>query len=333
MAQISVIFTQFFPPKSGFTEKDAPDLGGKVYIITSSNTGIGKALAGLLYSRNATVHVATRSEEKANAAINELCAASLSSTGSLTFLHFDLADLGGIKSSVDFFLACETKLHVLLNNAAVMNVAPGQEKATTAQAYEVHMGVNCLGLSLVTKLLNPVLKATAARPKSAPGSVRAVWASTTVDLAGEKDVGFNLNNLDYKKKDKPAIVRYGYSEVGNYFQGVEYSRRVGKEAGVASVVANPSDLASDLYGQHGAGFRLFLRLNTYPVINGSYTMLYAGLSPDITLDKSGCFVIPFGRIRSPRNDLKMAAKTEDGGGNGTGPRFYEWYEAQVKPYI
>ncbi|KAH8651358.1 hypothetical protein BX600DRAFT_483765 [Xylariales sp. PMI_506] len=329
MVSFSGIFTQLYPPKAGFTENEVADLNGKVYIVTGSNTGIGKGLAGLLYSRNASVYVAARSQEKADDAIRELKAAYPTSAGSLTFMHLDLADLSKIQTSVDFFLGREKTLDVLFNNAGTMNVAAGQERAKTPQGYEVHMGVNCLGTFLFTKLLTPVLRETA--KAATPGSVRVVWLSSTIDLAAERNVGFDMNNLDYKTQ-KPAMIRYGYSKVGNYYQAVEYARQV-KDSGIISVAVNPGNLASDLYREHGAAFKLVTKLITHAPINGSYTMLYAGFSPEISLQNTGSFIIPFGRIQAPRHDLELAAKSEAEGGNGTGPKFWQWCEDQVKPYV
>ena len=44
----------------------------KVFIVTGSTSGIGRALAGILYQRNAKVYIAARSETKAHATIDKL---------------------------------------------------------------------------------------------------------------------------------------------------------------------------------------------------------------------------------------------------------------------
>lgn len=175
--QLSIrsILTQAFPPKLVFTEKNLPDLKGKVYIVTGANTGTGKELARLLYSRNAKVYVLARSEQKSNEVIADIEKAVPGSGGSLVFLRLDLADLGTIKETVGRFLALETRLDVLFNNAGVM--APAKELLTTPQGHELHAGVNCLGGFLLAELLTPVLVATAAVER--PGTVRVVWVASS----------------------------------------------------------------------------------------------------------------------------------------------------------
>jgi retinol dehydrogenase-12 len=120
-------WTQIRPPKPQFTEKNLPDLKGKVYIITESNTGIGKELVRMLYSKNAKVYVFARSEEKAIKAIEDIKRAEPASTGTLVFSHLDLSDLTRIKASAERFLAAETKLHVLFNNAGFIG---GQKQSS-----------------------------------------------------------------------------------------------------------------------------------------------------------------------------------------------------------
>jgi retinol dehydrogenase-12 len=76
----------------------------------------------------------------------------------LAFLRLDLADLTTIKASAEEFLSKETKLHVLFNNAGVMCPPQGSK---TPQGYELQLGTNNIGTFMFTKLLTPILNATA----------------------------------------------------------------------------------------------------------------------------------------------------------------------------
>ncbi|KAM0430104.1 hypothetical protein ACHAPT_006110 [Fusarium lateritium] len=342
----SSTFTQAFPPKPNFTEKDVPNLSGKVslttllvafylltpqvYIVTGSNTGVGKELARMLYSKNARVYIAARSEEKANRAMEDIKKVAPDSSGSMDFLRLDLADLTTIKASADLFLSKEEKLHVLFNNAGIQSPEPG----VTAQGYESHLGVNSLGTFMFTKLLTPKLIETA---KSEPAdTVRVIWVSSSgAEILGEKSVGIHLDNLDYHI-EKSEMYKYAISKVGNYLHGVEYGKRH-RFDGVVSIPLNPGNLQSDLYRDRTSVlFKLMTKYLMYPPVMGAYTELYAGLSPDITLDKmdkTGNWVIPFGRIHPIRKDLTEATRTEEEGGNGTGLKFWQWSETEVNKYL
>lgn len=67
--------------------------------------------------------------------------------------------------------------------------------------------------------------------------------------------------------------------------------------------------------------------------NGAYTELWAGLSPEVTLEKAGSFVYPFGRFGKIRPDWANAIKPVSEGGNGTTQKFWEWSEEQVSKYM
>ncbi|KAI1098851.1 putative short-chain dehydrogenase [Jackrogersella minutella] len=325
-AQFSSTFTQFFPPKPGFTENNLSDLHGKVYIVTGSNTGVGKELARILYSKNAKVYIAARSQDKAIKAIEEINKAYPTSKGSLVFLKLDLADLTGIKASAEEFLAKETRLDVLFNNAGIQYRLP--EPSKTPQGHEYHLGVNTIGTFTFSKLLTPILISTA----KTQGAARIIWVSSQgAELLGEKSVGIDMSNLDYHN-DKDFMYKYGISKVGNWLHGVEYAKRY-KADGVISIPLNPGNLSSDLYRDAKGLMKLFLKVITYPSVNGAYTLLYAGLSPEITLEKTGSWVVPFGRILPIRKDLTEATKTKEEGGNGTADKFWEWTEEQVKSYV
>lgn len=66
--------------------------------MTGASSGPGRELSRLLYSKNAKVHVAGRSEQRANEAIQSIKTAVSESSGSLVFLSLDLDDLASIKS-------------------------------------------------------------------------------------------------------------------------------------------------------------------------------------------------------------------------------------------
>lgn len=270
---------QLFPPQPEFTESDLPDLAGKVYIVTGANSGLGKELSGILYSKNAKVYVAARSEAKAQVAIDSIKAAHPQSKGVLVYLHLDLADLSAIKSSVDEFLLRETRLDVLFNNAGVLAPADGPK---TAQGYELNLGTNTVGTFLFTKLLLPTLLKTAQiSPKD---SVRIIWVSSiAVNLSPED--GLDIENLDYHE-DQSAVTRYAISKVGNYLHSVELARRHGAESdGIVSVALNPGNLNTELTRNRSwLETKLLRTFILYPPIYGAYTELFAGFSAELTAE-------------------------------------------------
>lgn len=199
---------------------------------------MGQETAKILYSKNATVWAAARNEEKNLEAIKAIKAAHPSSSGKLEHLHLDLGDLTTIKSSVEKFLANESQLHVLINNAGVM--VPPQGSKTT-QGYDLQLGTNCVGPFLFTKLLTPVLKKTA---KTAPkNSVRVVWVSSSAAESLSPKNGLDVENLDYSKDDGIFMNKlggkYGVSKAGNYYHSTELARRH-RDDGIISVVSRMS---------------------------------------------------------------------------------------------
>lgn len=216
------------------------------------------------------------------AAIKSIKAAEIKSVGDLTFLHLDLGDLTTIKKSAETFLSKEKKLHVLFNNAGVMNPAQGSK---TAQGYELQLGTNNIGPFMFTQLLLPALKAAAnAEPK---GTVRVVWVSSSAAEAPFCPTGgVPINNLDYHD-DKSAMHKYAVSKAGNYLHSTEFAKRYRCE-GIVSVALNPGNLNSDLWRTQGAVMsRVLKSFVLHPPIYGAYTELFAGISPDVTMEKSG----------------------------------------------
>ncbi|OHE93276.1 short-chain dehydrogenase [Colletotrichum orchidophilum] len=318
------IFTQAFPPRPQFTEKDIPDLSGRVCIVTGANTGVGKEVAQILYSKNATVYATSRSEEKGRSAIVAIKEAVPNSTGKLDLLTLDLADLTTIKPAADTFLAKETQLHLLINNAGVMMPPQGSK---TAQGYELQLGTNCVGPFLFSKLLTPTLVQTA--KTALKDSVRIVWVSSSAAEVLSPCPAIEIDNLDYNR-DRIKEFKYGISKAGNYFHSTEFAKRH-KADGVISLALNPGNLSSEL-DRHITALipTLFRKATTYPAINGAYTELFAALSPDVTIEKT---VIPWGRFYAIRDDLVQGSKSREEGGTGLAEDFWRWTEEQVAKYL
>ncbi|KAI5922171.1 hypothetical protein F4810DRAFT_298490 [Camillea tinctor] len=318
--------SQICPGTPTYTEKNIADLSNKVYLVTGANTGVGKEVARILYSKNAVVWIAARNEEKGQNAIKDIKEAYPSSTGRLEFLHLDLSDLATIKASAGKFLAKEKRLDVLFNNAGVMFPPHGSR---SAQGYELQLGTNNLGHYLFTQLLTPVMIETA---KVAPkDSVRVLWVASSaaewlIPVAG----GVDLDNLDYKR-DTFYAFKYGMSKAGNYYHSTEYARRH-RDDGIVSVAMNPGNLRSELYRNCGFFESLVSNVMTYPPVNGAYTELFAGLSDEVTMEKTGCWIVPWGRFSDIRPQLLLGSKPESEGGTGIAQKFWEWSEEQTKPF-
>ncbi len=105
--------------------------------------------------------------------------------------------------------------------------------STTAQGYELQLGVHNLGPVLFSELLTPVLAQTAKSEKK--GAVRIVWAASLYAEQGSPTGGFDRENIDYKKKDVSKYLKYSISKAGAFYQGTEYARRH-KSQDILSVV-------------------------------------------------------------------------------------------------
>lgn len=318
-----------FIPSPPLTEANLPDQTGRVHFVSGGYAGVGEQLMQMLYEKNAVVYVAGRSQEKADAAIATAKAKYPASKGRVEFMRVDLSDLATVKPCVDAFLAKEERLDVLVNNAGVM--FPPADVAS-AQGHEMQMATNCLGPFLLTKLLTPILTATA--KKSPKDSVRVVWAASlavnlfapTGGIAFDKDTGA-------AKTHGITQINYGQSKTGNYFYAAEFARQHAAE-GIVSVAFNPGNLQSGLQ-RHLPGFvHSSLTFLGYPPRNGAYTELFCGWSEDVTTEQGGSFVIPWGRLGNDyvRSDVLKSVEDNKTNADSVPRRFWNWSEKETAKF-
>lgn len=331
LSLLSRFFQQaFFIPQPQLTEANLPDQTGKVVIITGGYAGVGQKLAQILYDKNATVYIAGRSKSKADQAIAEISSARSGNKGSISFLELDLSDLTTIKPAAESFLAKESRLDVLINNAGVM-VPPKGSKST--QGHELQIGTNCLGPFLFTKLLLPTMEKTAASAPTA--SVRVAWAgsfavdalspSGGITFDGQGEEGANVRSHPTNQE-----TNYGMSKVGNLYLATEFARRY-PQSPVIHTAFNPGNLKTSLQ-RHSAMLDSWIieKLILYPAVYGAYTELFAGWSEEVTPQKNGAYVWPWGRFGGVKADVQ---KEIDMGENGKAGRFWAWCEKETRSYV
>ncbi|KAK3721734.1 short-chain alcohol dehydrogenase [Vermiconidia calcicola] len=306
-------------PSPKLTEANLPNQAGRVFIVTGGYAGVGKELSKILYSKNGTVYVAGRSEDKAEGAIEEIKQATPSTDGRLEFLMLDLADLASIKGSVDDFLRREQRLDVLTNNAGVMTPPSGSK---AAQGHELQMGTNVLGPYLFTQLLTPLLQKTAA--SSPPGSVRVTWAGSLATVGSPKNgVEFDEQSNSPKVHGMQGL-NYGQSKAANVLLAKEYQTRYFAD-GIVSNAWNPGNLESELQRHQPWLMAKVLSFILYPAVYGAYTELYAGWSEEAGREEmKGAYYGPWGRTVMLRQDVENSPNRK---------RFWEWCEQEAKPYV
>ncbi|KAH9179021.1 NAD-P-binding protein [Lactarius sanguifluus] len=307
---------QLFPPKPTWTAVDVPDQTGKTVVVTGGNGGIGRETARVLLAKGAKVYIATRSEEKSQKVIEEL----KKETGkdSIFFLKLDLADLVSVKAAAEEYISKETELHTLYNNAGIYAVV---DKVTT-QGFDMQFGTNVLGHFYLTKLLLPVLAATA--KKTPAGTVRVVNVSSLghqyVPPEGIRWATLGPGNDSLKARKKfNATKLYGQSKLGNILFSNEFARRYGAE-GIVSTSLHPGTINTDLARNWNFLAQFFMRLGTHNVSYGAITSLYAGTAPAAG-ELNGKYLTAWARVVIPSEkalDTELAKK------------LWEWCEEQVK---
>ena len=66
---------------------------------------------------------------------------------------------------------------------------------------------------------------------------------------------------------------------------------------------------------------------------GAYTELWAAIALDITPDKSGAYIFPWGRFGVVPAGIEKSLREESDGGTGVAVKFVEWVDRQIAPYL
>ncbi len=241
-----------------------PDLTGRSCMITGASSGIGRAAAHVLARAGASLVLVCRDRERGEAAVSAIRAASRNPAVELMLC--DLSSQGQIRSLAADFLAKGRPLHVLLNNAGVINWS----RSETEDGLETTFAVNHLAYFLLTALLLERLR------ESAPARI--------VNVASDAYRWAALDFDDLQTESGYRSMRvYGNSKLANLLFTRELARRL-DGSGVTANAMHPGFVGSGFAGNNGVAVRAFLRL-LRPFARtpekGAETAVHLCTSPDV----------------------------------------------------
>ncbi|KAL4959549.1 uncharacterized protein BDV14DRAFT_212276 [Aspergillus stella-maris] len=293
-------------------DRDIPDLLGKVVLVTGGNTGLGKeSIRQILLHNPQQVFLAARTESKARDAIADL--ESTAPNVKLTWLPLDLSSIKSVTEAAELFTQHADRLDVLLLNAGVMSLPPGE----TDLGHEIQLGTNHTGHFLLTKLLLPILLKTAEESGS---DVRVVSLSS---IGHNLSPGFEtiLDQGELKKCNTHA--RYGASKAANILFAGELARRY---PSLTAVSVHPGIILTDLYTSikannpfAGVGLKILSVFGT-KVEEGAWNQLWAGFGAKKDELVNGAYYVPVGNGK-PGNRFVVDVEK--------GRKLWEWTEEEL----
>ncbi len=237
---------------------------GRTCMITGASSGIGRATAMALARQGATLVLVCRDRGRGEATVQAI----QQETGNrdVTLLLADLSTQAAIRQAAHDFLATDRPLHVLVNNAGIVNL---QHQLTTDGIEEV-FAVNHLAYFLLTLLLLDRLKA------SAPARVVNV-ASTAHRFSG-----IDFDNLQGERSYRTMNI-YGQSKLENIMFTYALARRL-DGSGVTVNCLHPGGVGTGLGTNNGAWAQTISKL-IRPFMrspeSGALTSIYLASSPQI----------------------------------------------------
>ena len=205
---------------------EAPDLTGKVAIVTGANAGIGKETAVGLARLGATVVMTARTRSKGEDALAEV--QRRTGASSVVLGDLDLGSFASVRALVGWFLGSSDRLDVLVNTPG-LTTDPRRE---TADGFEEMFGVNHLGHFLLTDLLRDRLVASAPARVVVLSSFAHRWAVG----------GLPRTDLQSTRSFR-GFSTYGRSKLANALFALELARQL-DGSGVTANAVHPVGINS-----------------------------------------------------------------------------------------
>ncbi len=245
------------------------DLGGRVFVVTGANSGLGYASALELSRRGARVRMVCRNADRAQAAARQIQQAV---PGAL--IQTDLADLAEpkeVRALAERILREETRLDGLINNAGVLL----HERSVNSMGIEGTFATNCLAYFLLGALLAPLLAAT-------PGG-RAV----NVSSGGMYLAGLNVDDPQFTRRKYDGLQAYAETKRAEVVLAALWSHTPAFGARAWSM--HPGWADTNAVQQSLPVFRALMQLTLRSAEQGADTILWLASHKHPQTVESGAF--------------------------------------------
>jgi len=267
------------------------DLSGKNCLITGATSGIGRETALALARMGAGLVLVCRDRRRGEQVRDEI--RSQGANVAVDVILADLASQQEIRRLAGDFLATGRPLHLLINNAGVVNTS----RSVTADGIETVFAVNHLAYFLLTHLLLDRLK------QSAPA--RIVNVASDAHKLGD----MNFDDLQAERRYRTMRI-YGQSKLANILFTYELAGRL-QGTGVTVNCLHPGAVATGLGANNGAWAKAIIALLGLffrSPRQGAATSIYLASSPEVEGVSGKYFVDCRPRRSSPASYDEASAK-------------------------
>lgn len=204
------------------------DLTGRTALVTGGAAGFGLSTATALASAGASVWIADIDEAAAHSAAGRVRQAHPQAR--IEVLRLDLGSLAEVRAFAWDFLVRTPRLDMLVNNAGVM-ACP---QAYTVDGHERHFAVNFLGHYLLTRSLEPALRAA--------GRARVVCLSSIA----HRRTDIHYDDIDYRVRPYERWDAYSQSKTACALLAIAIDA-LWQERGIRSNTMNPGGSPTGLH--------------------------------------------------------------------------------------
>jgi NAD(P)-dependent dehydrogenase (short-subunit alcohol dehydrogenase family) len=254
----------------------------KIFIVTGSNTGIGKEIARGIAKEGPgnKVVLACRNFEKGKKTLEEFEKSGIP-ISNLKVMQVDLSKQSSIKNFVNQYKAEFNSLYCLVNNASI---GP-KEMEISEDGIELSFATNVMGYYLLSKLFSDLLI------KSAPSRI--------VNVASNYAGGLNIDDINYEKDRYDQQGAYRRSKQADRMLSWIFSQKL-QDKGVTVNACTPGMIDTSLL--HTLGFN-----GGGTPENGAKTPLWLATSKDVEGITGKYFDTKQEKVCSFRNPKQLEA--------------------------